>query len=186
MTLGLTIFFYWLRLAWLRRVRPDASLKVKLATLFVITPLIIYPFTYGPVWWLRGLTGDLSILSTALLILAIIQMIWDKKWIIPKESKAMQWSIALLGLLFYPLALGLGQVDPYVWGYANPYMLGALLGLSIVAFAYAYYATAVIVLCVVLAWSLHVLDSNNIWDYLLDPFVFFFFVGKLVRCRRCI
>ncbi|MCF6208107.1 MAG: hypothetical protein L3J61_01800 [Ghiorsea sp.] len=181
MTAGLTLFFYWLRLVWLRRVRPDASLKVKVATLIVIIPLIIYPFTYGPLWWLRGLTGDLSIVSTVLLLLAVIRMVWNKTWISPQENRLLLRVVAGLGLLFYPLALGVGNLDPYVWGYANGYMLVIVLGLSLFAFLRQHYVIATILLAVVLAWSTGFLQSVNIWDYLLDPFIFFYALFRLLR-----
>ena len=184
MTLGLSIFFYWLRLAWLSRVRPDASLKVKVATLFVITPLIIYPFPYGPLWWLRGLTGDLSMTTLLLLLAAVYYQLSGKVLIAPRERKFVLWSVAMLGLVFYPLALGVGQVDPYAWGYANPYMLGVLLGLSLLMFLRQYYAIASILLVAVLAWSIGLLQSVNLWDYLLDPFVFFYALAKVIR-RTC-
>ncbi len=185
MTVGLTLFFYWLRLVWLRKVRPDASLKVKVGSLFVISVFIVYPFPYSPVWWLRGLTGDLSIVSTVLLLLAVINMVWGKTWMNPQENKLLLWGIVLLGLLFYPLALGIGHIDPYAWGYANPYMIGGLLLLSLLAYLRHYYVIAAMFVGVVLAWDMRLLESVNIWDYLLDPFVFFIFLWKLVRCRGC-
>jgi hypothetical protein len=181
MTLGLSIFFYWLRLAWLSRVRPDASLKVKVATLFVITPLIIYPFPYGPLWWLRGLTGDLSMTTLLLLLAAVYHQLSGKVLISPQERKFILWPVAMLGLVLYPLALGVGQVDPYAWGYADPYMLSVLLGLSLLMFVRQYYAVASILLAVVLAWSMGFLQSVNLWDYLLDPFLFFYALFRLKR-----
>jgi len=181
MTLGLSIFFYWLRLAWLRRVRPDASLKVKVATLFVITPLVIYPFPYGPLWWLRGLTGDLSMTTLILLLAAVYHQLSGKFLIAPQERKYILWSVAMLGLVFYPLALGVGQVDPYAWGYANPYMIGGLLGLSLLMFLRQYHAIAIMLLVAVLAWDIQLLQSVNLWDYLLDPFVFFYALFRLIR-----
>ncbi|HID37498.1 MAG TPA: hypothetical protein EYP39_09035, partial [Ghiorsea sp.] len=131
MTLALTTWLLWLRLKWLRLVRPDASLKVRVAACVIIIPLIIYPFPYGPLWWLRGLTGDLSITSLLMLLVAVYAQLLGKTLIQSKERKLIFRSIALLGVVFYPLALGVGQLDPYVWGYANPYMLGTLLGMSL-------------------------------------------------------
>jgi len=184
MTLGLSLFFYWLRLAWLSRVRPDASLKVKVATLFVITPLIIYPFPYGPLWWLRGLTGDLSITTLVLLLAAVYQKLSGKDVLAGQERKLILCSVAMLGLVFYPLALGVGQVDPYAWGYAGSYMPAVLLVVSLLLFMRQFYVFASIVLAVVLAWNMGLLQSVNLWDYLLDPFVFFYALAKVVR-RTC-
>ncbi len=181
MTLGLTLFFYWLGLAWLRRVRPDASVKLKLATLLIISPFVVYPFVYGPVWWLRGLTGDVSVLSTALLLFALVEMIWGARLIQARERRVLWRVVAVAGLVFYPLALGWGQYDPYVWGYAHPYMPVLLLALAGLAFTVGFYATAWVLVLVVLAWGVHVLDSVNLWDYALDPFVVGYALYQLAR-----
>jgi len=181
MTLGLTLFFYWLCLAWVRLVRLDASIKVKVATLFIISPFVLYPFVYGPVWWLRGLTGDLSLTTTVLLVAAVYVKLFDKKLIATKERKLMLWSVVGFGVVFYPLALGVGQLDPYVWGYANVYMLGMVLGLSLLLFLRQYYVFATTLLLAVLAWNVGLLQSVNLWDYLLDPFIFFYALLRLLR-----
>ncbi|MDQ6976723.1 MAG: hypothetical protein Q9M75_01285 [Ghiorsea sp.] len=181
MTLALTTWLLWLRLKWLGRVRPDASLKVRVAACVIIIPLIIYPFPYGPLWWLRGLTGDLSITSLLMLLAAVYAQLLGKTLIPSKERKLIFRSIALLGVGFYPLALGIGQVDPYAWGYANPYMLGVLLGFSLLMFLRQFYVIATILLAVVLAWNVGLLQSVNLWDYLLDPFIFFYALFRLVR-----
>lgn len=181
MTLGLTLFFYWLRLAWVKRVRPDASLKVKVATLFVISPFVVYPFVYGPVWWLRGLTGDLSMTTTVLLMLAVYHQLFGQYLIQVKEKKMILWSMVCLGVIFYPFALGIGQVDPYAWGYSNVYMLGILLGLSLLLFLREYYVFATTLLLAVLAWNVGLLGSVNLWDYLIDPFIFFYALYRLMR-----
>ena len=181
MTLALTTWLLWLRLKWLGWVRPDASLKVRVAACVILMPLIIYPFPYGPLWWLRGLTGDLSITSLLMLLAAVYAQLLGKTLIQSKERKLIFRSIALLGVGFYPLALGVGQVDPYAWGYASPYMLGVLLGLSLWMFLRQYYAIAITLLAVVLAWNAGLLQSVNLWDYLLDPFIFFYALFRLVR-----
>ncbi|WP_038247993.1 hypothetical protein [Ghiorsea bivora] len=181
MTLGLTLFFYWLSLAWVRLVRLDASIKVNVATLFIISPFVVYPFVYSPVWWLRGLTGDLSLTTTVLLVAAVYVKLFDKKLIATKERKLMLWSVVGFGVVFYPLALGVGQLDPYVWGYANVYMLGMVLGLSLLLFLRQYYVFATTLLLAVLAWNVGLLQSVNLWDYLLDPFIFFYALLRLLR-----
>jgi len=183
-TLALTTWLLWLCLKWLRLVRPDASLKVRVAACIIIISLIIYPFPYGPLWWLRGLTGDLSITTLMLLFAAVYHQLYAKDLIIAQERKLILWLAALLGLIFYPLVLGVGQVDPYAWGYANHYMPAVLLGLSLLMFLRQFYMFSSILLAAVLAWNIGLLQSVNLWDYLLDPFVFFYALAKVVR-RTC-
>lgn len=184
MTLALSVWLVWLGLHFQNKFRSDSSVKVKIVAILIVLPLIVYPFTYFPVWWLRGLTGDLSMTTLLLLLAAVYQQLSGKVLIAPQERKWVLWSVAAIGLVFYPLALGVGQVDPYVWGYANPYMFAVLLGLSLLAFLRGFYAIAIILLTVVLAWNVQLLESVNLWDYLLDPFIFFYALAKVVR-RTC-
>jgi len=183
MTLALSLFFCWFSLWMLHKFSPQPNLKTKYLVLLLVIPFVIYPFVYSPVWWLRGLTGDLSIASLVLLFVSIYQQLYAKALISHQERRLLWRSLALLGLVFYPLALGVGQLDPYVWGYANPYMFGVLLALSLLAFLRQYYVIGIILLAVVLAWNMQVLESVNLWDYLIDPFIFFYFLGKVIRCR---
>ncbi len=183
MTLGLTFFLGWLCLSWLNYLRPEASVKIKWVALLMALLLMVYPFEYSPVWWLRGLTGDLSVTSTVWLALAIYQLLTNKDGFASRERKLFTWGVALFGLVFYPLALGVGNVDPYAWGYANGYMLATVLGLSAWAWMRGFTVVAWILILSVLAWSLGLLQSNNLWDYLLDPFIFFFALARVLRCK---
>ena len=182
MTAGLTLFFVWLRLRWLAFVRPDASFKVRMAATLMILPLVVYPFTYGPVWWLRGLTGDLSITSIVLLAFAIAEKLSGKAMFAGDERLWLYRAIALVGLVFYPLALGIGQFDPYALGY-DAYLAYALLVLALLLFWQHFYHIAGLLLVVVLAWNIQLLSSPNLWDYLLDPFVFFYAWWRVLRCK---
>ncbi|MDQ7005526.1 MAG: hypothetical protein Q9N67_11675 [Ghiorsea sp.] len=183
MTLGLTLFLGWLCLSWLHCLRPDAALKTKWLVLLIVLPLTIYPFVYGSVWWLRGLTGDLSIISTVWLGLAMYHIMTSQCLFAQGERKLLTWAVAGVGLVFYPLTLGMGNMDPYVWGYANGYMLAAVLGLSLFAFVRGYVVLASMLMLSVLAWIMGLLQSNNLWDYLLDPFIFFLALARCLRCK---
>ncbi len=184
MTLALSLFLIWLSLWALHKFSAQPSLKMKYLLLLLVLPFVVYPFTYFPVWWLRGLTGDLSMTTLMLLLAAVYHQLSGKVLITSQERKFVLYSVAMLGLVFYPLALGVGQLDPYAWGYANPYMLSVLLGLSLLMFLRQYYALAITLLVVVLAWDMKLLQSVNLWDYLLDPFVFFYALAKVLR-RSC-
>ncbi|MDQ6988976.1 MAG: hypothetical protein Q9M19_03765 [Mariprofundaceae bacterium] len=181
MTLALTLFLCWLSLWLLNKIKPQASRNSKLYCLLLLAPLYIYPFVYSPVWALRGLTGDLSILSMFLLISALHQQLQGKFLINKQERRFLPWFVTLLGITFYPLALGLGNIDPYAWGYADLYMVITLLLLATYALWRHYYFTGLMLLGVLLAWDMQLLQSVNLWDYLLDPFIVFFYLGRVIK-----
>ena len=104
--------------------------------------------------YVRGVTGDLSIVSMLLL--------WST--LLPSNKPnpiAFKVAVAIVAISFYPLALGLGMFDPYTWGYGS------------IGFAIA-----------IIAWTFHWHESANLWDYLLDPFLGIWAIGSIVNSFR--
>ncbi|MBU3621773.1 hypothetical protein [Polynucleobacter sp. CS-Odin-A6] len=114
--------------------------------------------------YVRGVTGDLSIVSLLLL--------WDT--LLPSSKKtpfAFKVSITLVAIFFYPLALGFGMLDPYAWGYGSIGLLIAVI-LSAILCGLAGWTKGVwIYSLAIIAWAAHWHESANLWDYLLDPFL---------------
>lgn len=114
--------------------------------------------------YVRGVTGDLSIVTMLLLWSTLLPSV--KK--IPIEFKV---SIAIIAIVFYPLALGFGMWDPYGWGYGS---IGFLIVVILFAIAcgLAGWTKGVWILSfAIIAWAAHWHESANLWDYLLDPFL---------------
>jgi len=76
---------------------------------------------------------------------------------------------ALAGLLFYPPALGVGPLDPYAWGYGSAGLPLAAGMLAMVCGAAGRWVFAAALTAGLVAWRLRLLDSPNLWDYLIDP-----------------
>ena len=131
--------------------------------------------------YVRGVTGDLSIVS--------ILLLWST--LLP-ASKAnpigFKLLIALVAILFYPLALGLGMIDPYAWGYGSIAFLVATIILAIVCGIAGWTKGVWIISIAIIAWAAHWHESANLWDYLLDPFIAIWAVstslGVLYRKRK--
>lgn len=73
------------------------------------------------------------------------------------------------GGLLYPLALGAGGLDPYRWGFGSSWFVAAVLALATLAYGLRWPLVPTAVGLAVLAWSLGIYESRNLWDYLLDP-----------------
>lgn len=127
--------------------------------------------------YFRGIFNDLSISS---LILAMYYLFTYNQP--PIQTHSILRIIALSGVLFYPLALGFGPIDPYAWGYFNnihAYTAPLLLLLALfILLTYAFYKKDLMTLICLpgasLAFQLNLLESRNLWDYLLDPLIFIF------------
>lgn len=81
-------------------------------------------------------------------------------------------SVVLLGSVMYPSALGIGYIDLYAAGY-HPY---TAIGMLPLAFLFAWFAdTRLLAFWVVLALLMRgygVGESDNAFDYLMDPIIF--------------
>jgi hypothetical protein len=97
-----------------------------------------------------------------------------------RAERQLGWFGFLMGLMLYPAALGLGTVDPYVLGWRS---WGVALGLAFPTalllwqrerFSYVLLASA-------LAWQAGVLESNNAWDYVVDPILWFVSLAILIE-----
>ena len=114
--------------------------------------------------YVRGVTGDLSIVLTLLL--------WSS--LLPSHKPtplAVKFAVAIIALCFYPFALGLGMMDPYAWGYGSIVFLLAVLFFALVCGLANWTKGVWIIAIAIIAWAAHWHESANLWDYLLDPFL---------------
>ena len=145
---------------------------------------------YSLVFYLRGLFNDLSITSLFLLIYYIFST-KDHPSHKNNSTQAIFYLVALVGIFFYPAALGLGSIDPYSWGFisnpnhlfSNLVFISSLALLMIIAFIKHYNLLLLCLVIATLAYSLNALSSQNIWDYYIDPLVFFYALYNIVSIK---
>ena len=175
-------------LAWLAQAlffKEDGSSRIvalRALICFVLANVLFWPvFTlFSPLElplaaYARSFTGELSITSMLLLWTAYFS---PKEIHVPIVMKA--W-IALVAITFYPLALGIGMLDPYAWGYGSITLLAGVLATALVAWLAGSNRIAIILAIAILAWALGWHESANLWDYILDPFLGLWAIGSLTR-----
>ena len=139
---------------------------VKVLLALLIGNLLFWPLgmELPLVAYVRGVTGDLSVVLTLLL--------WSS--LLPSNkptSIAFKFAVAIIALGFYPFALGVGMIDPYAWGYGSIVFLVAVLFFALVCGLANWSKGVWIIAIAIIAWSAHWHESANLWDYLLDPFL---------------
>ncbi|MDO9597571.1 MAG: hypothetical protein Q7J47_07610 [Azoarcus sp.] len=118
---------------------------------------------------LRGLFAGLSVASLVVLTALFVARVQRGGVFAGGERVSIAVLATVVGVLFYPLALGLGPVDPYAWGYGGATLALIAGGVGLLAWMAG---LRVLVLCLVLAlpaWRMQLLASPNLWDYLIDP-----------------
>ena len=160
-----------------RLARPRLTALLAAVVILVLAPLGTLPVAAC----VRGATGDLSI--TTLVLLGSVVLRWVTGW--PPVDQRARFSllgcISIAALALYPMALGVGLFDPYRLGYGSPWLLGALFAAALAAWFRRLDLIAICIALAVLAWTVRWYESNNLWDYLLDPLVSFYAVSVLAR-----
>ena len=146
----------------------EIPFAVRLAAIFLLGNLFFWPLGMSMelplAAYVRGVMGDLSIVSLLLL--------WSS--VLPSAKKtplAFKVSIAIVAVVFYPLALGFGMLDPYAWGYGSIGLLIAAILIAIVCGLAGWIKGVWVLSFAIIAWAAHWHESANLWDYLLDPFL---------------
>jgi len=170
----------------LQKVSPqELPLITKIFVILLLSNLFFWPLGLGMelplVAYVRGVTGDLSVVSVLLLWTSLLP---GRK----PAPLAFKLAIACIAIVFYPLALGFGMIDPYVWGYGSILFFIAVLLFAVVCGLANWTKGVWIIAVAILAWAAHWHESANLWDYLLDPFLAIWGLiavfGALYRRRR--
>ena len=170
----------------LQKITPqEFPVIAKIFLIVLLGNLFFWPLGLGMelplAAYVRGATGDLSIVLTLLL--------WSSLLPASKITPiAFKFSIAIIAIGFYPFALGLGMIDPYAWGYGSIAFLVVVLAFALVCGLANWSKGVWIIAIAILAWSAHWHESANLWDYILDPFLAIWalaaFFGALNKRRR--
>ena len=160
-------------------VRPWA--KWTGVVLFVLLWVPVGEAQLPIVAYVRGISSDLSITLVLLACLGLCRRLLGLRAIGQRERSALFAVIAVAALFLYPLALGWGDWDAYRLGWGAPGMWVALLALSLVCWLRGLRLLPVLVAMALLAWTAGLLESSNLWDYLMDPLLS---VAALVYCAK--
>ncbi len=168
--------------AYVRGWMGDLSItSLVLLTSAILRPLLGWPFNAPSP---AGVTNDLpSVLcwGSQMASSPISSSIRGLGWGNAHSKYTLFFIIALAALGLYPMALGIGYFDPYRLGYGNPWFMGGLLLLALAACFRRLPLVALVIALAVLAWGVGWYESNNLWDYLLDPLLAIYAIGALVR-----
>ncbi|MEC5211725.1 hypothetical protein RCH06_000255 [Polaromonas sp. CG_9.5] len=131
--------------------------------------------------YVRGISSDLSVTLVALSCLGLAQRLFRVPVIATQERMALNGVIVLGALFLYPLALGWGNWDAYRLGWGSWGMWAALLALSLVFWIKGLRLLPLLIGLALLAWTAGLMESTNLWDYLIDPWLA---VAAFFQCMK--
>jgi hypothetical protein len=160
----------WLVLALLLTGRNPFPTRVRGVTSLIIALLLLQIPLGG--WslfsWIRTLEPNPSLTLSGLLVVVLWQRFRGAP-LFRSEDWSVAWIAgALSALILYPIGLGLTSVDTYAWGW-QPFLPIALAccatWLLILGNRFG-----ILLVLVPLGSLLHLQESANFWDALVDPF----------------
>jgi hypothetical protein len=151
------------------KIVKDSGLRIGVIAALLALCLFLPVSGLSVAQWLRSVVGDLSMFTLLVFLNILAQRLFQRNFMTPDSRKKLLLGVAMVGVVFYPLALGVSSFDPYRLGYSPVFMAALLCLASIIAWLRAHRELAIILLLPLLAYNLRVLESVNLWDYLLDP-----------------
>jgi hypothetical protein len=135
----------------------------------ITLPVMLTVSDYPGWYYVRSVFGDSSVTALFFYVAIILQQ--NVSWQPYQENELvlLRRLVVATAILLYPFALGLTQFDSYSLGYANMWLLATLLLLTLFCWHRKFYFLAVTITAAVVAGSLQLLESINLWDYLIDP-----------------
>ena len=139
--------------------------------------------------YIYGVLAGLSISSICLLVYTIIKLLKFNKN--NKNNKSINlyfYTLSILGLIIYPFhLLIITKIDPNSWGF-SPIILSLVISLlAIFFFIYQKKLGAIILLITLICFNINLLNSANLWNYLIDPFLFIYaFIFRLIKLIKYI
>ncbi len=167
----------WLRLS----VRLPLAVRGGLALLLAVWALL--PFPVGLAGWVMSYLSHLSITSGLLALVAIQHRLSGHYWLPVGQLRAVCVMLVALALFFYPMSLGSSYADPYALGFGDVLFSSVLLLIGLFAWLNRAYAPCVVLIAAQGAFYFNLLHSDNLWDYLIDPWLVLWATGWLVRDR---
>lgn len=142
--------------------------------LFALCAIVIVSLPVGGIplgRWFTGLCANFSLPLLALIADLISRRVFEFHLLGGSGRRAATWFGLGAGALLYPIALGLGNVDPYEFGWSSYCFFGAV-GIITAWLLLQGNRFGLVLLVAIAAFHLRLLESDNYWDYLVDPVYF--------------
>lgn len=166
---------------WRVASAPVTWVKVLIVLCFVVLWIPLGASNIPVVAYVRGITADVSISLMMLAVWRTCRFALNWQVIAEREQTAVMVAVSAAALFLYPLALGWGDWDAYRPGWGSWGMWLALLLICVVCRVKGLWVLPALVVMGVLAWSFGLLESGNLWDYLLDPWLSIYALGYVAQ-----
>jgi hypothetical protein len=151
-------------------LRKSSTARFSITTLaFVLAFVPIHGLPIAA--YVRGSIGDISVTTWILLAAVLVSNLTERKISDARSRSVLVRLVLLSGLVLYPSALGATYFDVYTLGYGPKLLWGSFFFLSLLTWYLGYHLVTWCLTASILAYSLQIFESRNLWDYWIDPLV---------------
>ncbi|MEH6345289.1 MAG: hypothetical protein V7785_09400 [Bermanella sp.] len=134
----------------------------------------------------RGLLGDLSFASLLMLGSYLLTIMKKNR---ASNASSFNLLVIIMAVVLYPTSLGYSHFDMYSIGFASDeaykYLVTVIAAIGIIAWYVGYAQIAIWLTLSLLAHGLGLFESNNLWNYLLDPLVVIAcFISVIIKAAK--
>lgn len=130
--------------------------------------------------WFTGVCANFSMPLLALIASVIARRVFNADLLDKNGMRTALWFGAVAGCILFPMALGLGSIDPYSLGW-NFSALFVITGALTTLLLWLGNRFGLVLLSAIVAYHLGLLESDNYWDYLVDPVYFLISLATVAR-----
>lgn len=149
--------------------------------------LLILGFNFIPIWrgsslveLARGAIGDVSIASGVLLLLIILNQFDFSEKRLPVLNFGEKLALFLIGLILYLSTFGFIKIDVYSWGYLST-CLSLIIAVAAASLIIFNRRLGIVFLAALAGFYYQAQFSNNLWDYIYDPVLWFVLLLNLIN-----
>ncbi|MFO1451566.1 MAG: hypothetical protein U1F61_25620 [Opitutaceae bacterium] len=161
----------WLILLWLHaRLRSTpASVAIKVTTGVMTAGLLLLPFGGSRLGcWMQGFHPNPSVPGICLIGAALAQRLFGCVLLKVADLRALLVFGTVVGSVLYLHTLWPNATDLYYWGWLDQAAIWTMAGSAVIYLAVGN-RMGVLILLSLIAYTFRVLESQNAWDYLIDP-----------------
>ena len=161
----------WLALLVCARLKPNRRTRVLKVLIGVVTIALLFVPISGLPLWSRAFSfyPNPSLPLLGIICAALWHRLLGLGVFKPADWTAVWWYGVVGGTVLYLHPFVFGGVDLYFWGWDRNVAVWSLAAMTVVLFV-AGSRLGILLLAALLAYAVNALESQNCWDYVMDPF----------------
>jgi hypothetical protein len=175
----------WLALLWLTRVKLTRRTRIATFLIGVVTIWMLFVPLGGLPLWSRAFSffPNPSFPLLGLVCAALWRRLLGTPCFKPEDWRAVWIFGALAGSVLYLHPMLFGSLDLYYWGWHRESAAWMLAVLAVLTLGWGS-RLGVLFVAALLGYSVNALESQNCWDYLMDP-IYWLISVAVVGIRGC-